>query len=559
MTLGLVAPASAGAFALPSTTDNLQPPAVAVDPSGTAYVAWWDKATSTSSQDQFAVCALPAGASSCAHLTDVPGPVGLTTGPQGYLFIDSLGDPELIINEHNGSAAQSVEHVSTNGGATYTVTNKIGDTTLSSAALDPAIGVLFGASHISIGSPSYDVAGTASELGLTAPPDYVAPFVPLPGGQPTSTASAVSDTASAINVAHAWNSGLSTSAGGASYAYYSGPALKGKSAATVLSNAGSNANWKVGTLSDGGGDLSLAGGPAGIFLSEGNGVGASRLPVIRAFTGSGFGAPFAEECGDTARYGAGLQSSDLFEDPVSGALHYFYIESTGSVTDMRYTELAGGTQSPPVTVAEQGSSGSAIYPRVASNGSGHPGLAVWVNEPSGGSAATVNAGWLPAVALTGCPSTTPPPPGGGKTPPKPVTVTTNLGDQQIALTAPSPSACNPSNSSLAVKLSAKSLAHGKKGSQQKFKQAAFYIDKGVAHKHKVKVAHQKHKFHTVTTYGANAIAKHLPASLHLSLAHLKAGKHTLTVKVSFTHTVRKRHHKLTITSTKNIKVTFTVC
>ncbi|MDQ6778516.1 MAG: hypothetical protein M3071_20355 [Actinomycetota bacterium] len=493
------------------------------------------------------------------------GPVNLTTGPQPFLFIDSQGFPELIINDHNGAAAAQVEHFSTDGGATWSPGTKTGDTTLSSAALDPAIGILFGASRIAIGGPSYNVAGVTSELGVNAATNYVATFVSSGGGMPSNAASAVSDTASSINVAHVWDSGLSSVAGGASYAFYSGPPLKAQSAATVLSSAGNAGNWTVGTLSDGGGDISLAGGPAGIFLSEGTGVGTSRLPVIRSFTGSGFGAPAAAECGDTARYGAGLQSSNLFEDPVSGVRHYLYIEATGGgVEDIRYAELAGATQSPPVTLAEQSSGGgvgNAIYPRVASDGPGHPGLAVWVNDGSGGGSATINAAWLPAASFTGCPSTTPPPP--TTKPPagtsNPITVTANLGDQQISLTAPAPTVCNPSKSSLALTLNAQSLAHGKKGSKQKFKQAAFYVDNGVAHKHKVKVPHQKHKFHTVTTYSANAITKHLPASLHLSLAHVTVGKHTLTVKVSFTHTVRKQHHKITVTLTRTIKVTFMVC
>jgi hypothetical protein len=91
-----------------------------------------------------------------------------------------------------------------------------------------------------------------------------------------------------------------------------------------------------------------------------------------------------------------------------------------------------------------------------------------------------------------------------------------------------------------------------KGARLKFSKAAFYIGKGVEHKH-----HKHGK--VVINYTANATKHHVPATVDLSLAGLKPGTHTLKVVLSYKQTKREHGHKKTVTVTKTMNVTFSVC
>jgi hypothetical protein len=63
----------------------------------------------------------------------------------------------------------------------------------------------------------------------------------------------------------------------------------------------------------------------------------------------------------------------------------------------------------------------------------------------------------------------------------------------------------------------------------------------------------------VTVYTANATAHHAPVTLQLSIARLKPGAHTLTVRLSYKQTKRQHGHKITVTVTKTLKATFKIC
>jgi hypothetical protein len=52
---------------------------------------------------------------------------------------------------------------------------------------------------------------------------------------------------------------------------------------------------------------------------------------------------------------------------------------------------------------------------------------------------------------------------------------------------------------------------------------------------------------------------HVPATVELSLAGIKAETDTLTVTFSNQKTVRKRGHKKTVTVTKKLRVPFGLC
>jgi hypothetical protein len=146
--------------------------------------------------------------------------------------------------------------------------------------------------------------------------------------------------------------------------------------------------------------------------------------------------------------------------------------------------------------------------------------------------------------------------------------TARFGDQRVTLTTPAGSSCEARGRKLPVSLSEKKTH----GTPLKFKRATFFLDKGVKHTRKEKKKIRRHgktaiETIKVTKYLPNATATRLPATKQLSLAGLKPGTHTLTVKLSYSQTknaVVKRHGKTvkvkrTITVTKTLKVKFTVC
>ncbi len=133
--------------------------------------------------------------------------------------------------------------------------------------------------------------------------------------------------------------------------------------------------------------------------------------------------------------------------------------------------------------------------------------------------------------------------------PPPHVTRTSVGNQQITLTMPSPSVCTAKTSKLAVRLTSTKKS---KGTKLKFSKSAFYIDRGVKHKH-----HKHGK--TVITYTANATKSHVPATVDLSLTGLKSGTHTLKVLLSYKQTKREHGHRKTVTVAKTLKVKFSVC
>ncbi|HEY5240399.1 MAG TPA: IPT/TIG domain-containing protein, partial [Polyangiaceae bacterium] len=146
------------------------------------------------------------------------------------------------------------------------------------------------------------------------------------------------------------------------------------------------------------------------------------------------------------------------------------------------------------------------------------------------------------------------------TPPASQVTSAKFGNQTITLTTPSLSACTAKTSKLSAKLTSAAVA-GSKATKLRFSSAGFFIDRGVKHVKK-KTEHLKHgktKKITVTTYTANTVVHHVPATVSLKLTSLKSGSHTLKVVVSYRETVTKHHHKKTVTVTKTISSKFKVC
>ena len=139
--------------------------------------------------------------------------------------------------------------------------------------------------------------------------------------------------------------------------------------------------------------------------------------------------------------------------------------------------------------------------------------------------------------------------------------TTSFGNQHITLLTPSLLTCTVHTGTLVVSLSSTTIAPSRT-TKLKFASAALYLDQGIKHvRTRTQHPHNgKPKHITVTTYTANSTVHHLPAALALRLASLKHGAHTLTVTISYTHTISKHGRNTTITTTKKkLTARFNIC
>jgi streptogramin lyase len=140
------------------------------------------------------------------------------------------------------------------------------------------------------------------------------------------------------------------------------------------------------------------------------------------------------------------------------------------------------------------------------------------------------------------------------------TRTATVSNQRISLTIPSLQVCTASNRTLAVRLTSATIPKSR-AAKLRLTSATFYIDRGVKHRRK-KVVHPRHgkkRTVTVTVFTANAIAHRVPATPRLRLAHLRAGRHTLAVTVTYRKRVTRHHHRISVTVTKRLTAKFRVC
>ena len=147
-----------------------------------------------------------------------------------------------------------------------------------------------------------------------------------------------------------------------------------------------------------------------------------------------------------------------------------------------------------------------------------------------------------------------PPPGAGAQ-----TIGAVLDNQKITLLVPPVLPCTAATGKLSVSLDSSAIT-GSRATKLTLGSAAIFLDKGVRHVHRTTVhAHGRRTSRTVVSYGPNATLRHLPAKPALSLSALKAGRHTLTVKLSYTERLRRHGHTRTVTVTKTLSAQFTVC
>lgn len=145
-------------------------------------------------------------------------------------------------------------------------------------------------------------------------------------------------------------------------------------------------------------------------------------------------------------------------------------------------------------------------------------------------------------------------------PPPPHSTVATVGNQRITLITPSLLVCSVNTKTRAVTLDSTTIPKSK-GAKLKFSNVAFFIDKGVKRtlRKTVRARSGRKKRVIVTVYEPNATADHVPVTLELSLAGLKAGTHTLKVRISYKETKRKHGRKTRVTVTKTLSVKFGVC
>ena len=145
------------------------------------------------------------------------------------------------------------------------------------------------------------------------------------------------------------------------------------------------------------------------------------------------------------------------------------------------------------------------------------------------------------------------------------TYTSTFGNQRVTLITAAASVCRAATTTLPVTLGEVKQS---RGVPLRFQRAGFYIDRGLKRTRSIEKKIRRHGRTTVvkvktTTYAANVTAMSLPAAESFSLAGLKPGQHTLTVKLTYSErervTVKRKRVTRTVIVTKTISAKFSVC
>jgi hypothetical protein len=258
-------------------------PGVAVDASGTAYIAWYGPEADTSSL-QF--CRLPRGASACAIRKAIAAPGTSLSRP----FVIVSGATVRVISYRYGLTSGRFDavyvFVSNDGGSTFDAGQQIGTVPYNDAVVGPGNAVSFATDAYSF-AEVYERA----PLDATSPPPARAI---LSGDHPYSGAVGLIDGTTPL-VAFA------DASGNAQFRRFSG-----------TGDPNDAATWSAPQDIGRGDSMNLAGGSSGLFLKARDGDG--KL-VVRKLAGTTFGAAVAipEGTGE-------LPQSHLTQDP-GGRLH----------------------------------------------------------------------------------------------------------------------------------------------------------------------------------------------------------------------------------------------
>jgi hypothetical protein len=158
------------------------------------------------------------------------------------------------------------------------------------------------------------------------------------------------------------------------------------------------------------------------------------------------------------------------------------------------------------------------------------------------------------------PTTTTPPPTTTTPPPAKQSLMAGYDNQQITLIVPAASVCVAPSQAYDISFNSATVKASKRA-KLKFRTAAFYIDKGIAHTltKTEKLKNGKKRTVKVTTYTANATVKKAASVTSLKVSGLKAGGHTLKAVFIYAETIKKGHKSKTVNVTKTMTARLSVC
>ncbi len=328
----LWAPVSAGAADIFSIGTG-SAPGVAVDASGTAFIAWnGPEAVSTL---QF--CRLPRDASACAPRSSIAAPRPGTADGRAFVFVS--GPRVIVVSSRFGSGRATYAFISTDGGSTFDGGQVVGNVAFNEAIAGPG-DTVSGTSAISgMRFQNVGIGGPATAFAELST-DY------LYGG-----ALGLLDAGTPLVV---FNHGVT---GAQQYRRHVGGDLNDAASWTPAVDIGT------------GYFPSIAYGRNGLFLLSGSGTG----PIsVRKWTGAGFGAPVGLANGNSS-------TTNLAQDP-AGRLHAVYVTDNRRL--VHTTSDNGTTWRTSTLTSDVGRTVSDT--RVAATAD-HTGVAVWTQGLSGGS------------------------------------------------------------------------------------------------------------------------------------------------------------------------------
>jgi hypothetical protein len=339
------APASA---ATPLTIGMGHKPAVAVDPAGTAYIAWFGPETNVTSLN---FCRLPRGAGACDVRTTIAAPG--TTLSRPFVTVD--GATVRVVSYRYGLTGARFDEIwqftSSDGGATFDAGHPVGITPFDEGVRGPGT--------------TLSVATNAESTGLAVQ------NVPLDGST-AGTSEAI------LSTDHPYNGTVGLAGPGTLVAVFA----DGSGNAQVRASTGAfndAASWTA-PVDIGYADYPrLAGGRAGLFLLSGTQTNAL---VVRKWNGSTFtaGVRIADVADDAQAH--------LTQDP-AGRLHAVYSRNTAAGLELDYATSDDGVkwQSGPLLTGVGANQG--IGNLRAAVAPDHLGVAAWETSTDASSAVRV--------------------------------------------------------------------------------------------------------------------------------------------------------------------------
>jgi hypothetical protein len=309
-----------------------QQPDVAIDSSGTAYVAW-----NSSDDTTLYFCRLPRSASSC---TPVTLPVRDFASARPAVFVTG-STVRVLTNRCCSAGSQTELFTSSDGGSTFGSPVLIGNVNPSGDA---------------VSGPGNGISSVTSAL--------INSFYQLApaSGSPLASAQV------ALSSQYTYHGVIGIASGRPVVVFDNLNNL-----AWTTTNAGDpnqGASWQGPEQIAAGHDPHLANGPGGLFLVSTNSSGNLEL---REFTGSGWSGPTPVQTGEGPVSGA----VDAFAEGPTGGLSIVFRTTSGNPTNLDFTGSTDGLHwSWPLPIATDSAIGDL---RVAAAPSDGTGLAVWGN------------------------------------------------------------------------------------------------------------------------------------------------------------------------------------